>query len=147
MSVKSRMPGLLKVQHPHTGPRGFELADASGLNQVCQDVTQGNAYRLAACWNACEGIPTQRLEDIHASQRWLVDSAEMDVLVQAVRKLHAARGRHHTQQALCDLFDLVGLSSERPKTQARKTSGADINVRKNHDKTRAAVPNATAVSA
>ena len=33
----------------------------------------------------------------------------------AVRRLHAAKGRYHTQLAICDLFDLVGLKNERPK--------------------------------
>lgn len=57
------MPGRIKVQHPHAGLRGFELADEkTGLHQVCQDVTEGNAHRLAACWNACEGIETYALE-------------------------------------------------------------------------------------
>lgn len=31
-----------------------------------------------------------------------------------ITKLHAAKGRYHTQQACCDLFDLVGLKNERP---------------------------------
>lgn len=33
----------------------------------------------------------------------------------AVKRLHAARGRYHTQLAACDLFDLCGLPNERPK--------------------------------
>lgn len=33
---------------------------------------------------------------------------------EAVRKLHAARGRYHTQLALCDLMELHGLPCERP---------------------------------
>lgn len=33
----------------------------------------------------------------------------------AVKLLHAAKGRYHTQLAICDLFDLVGLKNERPK--------------------------------
>lgn len=32
----------------------------------------------------------------------------------AVKRLHAAKGRHHTQLAACDLFDLCGLKNERP---------------------------------
>lgn len=31
-----------------------------------------------------------------------------------VTKLHAAKGRYHTQLAACDLFDAVGLKNERP---------------------------------
>jgi len=31
-----------------------------------------------------------------------------------ITKLHAAKGRYHTQLACCDLFDAVGLKNERP---------------------------------
>ena len=33
----------------------------------------------------------------------------------AVKKLHDAKGRYHTQLAICDLFELHGLPCERPK--------------------------------
>lgn len=36
-------------------------------------------------------------------------------LHQAVAKLHAAKGRHHTQIAAAELFELCGLTAERPK--------------------------------
>ena len=32
----------------------------------------------------------------------------------AVHKLHAAKGRYHTQLAACDLYDLCDLKNERP---------------------------------
>lgn len=32
----------------------------------------------------------------------------------AVKKLHDAKGRYHTQLAICDLFELHGLPCERP---------------------------------
>lgn len=35
----------------------------------------------------------------------------------SVKRLHAAKGRYHTQQAICDLFDLVGLKNERPRNE------------------------------
>lgn len=28
------------------------------------ELVTGNAERIAACWNACQGIPTQRLADV-----------------------------------------------------------------------------------
>ena len=86
-----------------------------------------------------------RLRDTQECLRSMV--VERTKVRDAVKRLHAAKGRYHTQLALCDLFDLVGLSSDRPNTQVRKSSAADINVRNNHDKTRAAVPDATAVGA
>ena len=51
-----------KVQHPHAGQRGWEIADSSGLNQVSQDVTEANARRIVACVNACAGVDTALLE-------------------------------------------------------------------------------------
>ena len=39
---------------------------------------------------------------------------QRDELRNSVKRLHAAKGRHHTQHAICDLFDLVGLKNERP---------------------------------
>lgn len=41
--------------------------------------------------------------------------AENTKLRDAVAKLHAAKGRYHTQLAACDLYDLCGLPNERPK--------------------------------
>ena len=40
--------------------------------------------------------------------------AERSKLRDSVKRLHAAKGRYHTQLAICDLFDLVGLKNERP---------------------------------
>lgn len=40
--------------------------------------------------------------------------AEHEALRKAVIKLHAAKGRYHTQIAACDLYDLLGLKNERP---------------------------------
>ena len=40
-------------------------------------------------------------------------------LTELVRKVHAAKGRHHTQLAMCDLYDAVGLKNERPATKTR----------------------------
>jgi hypothetical protein len=41
--------------------------------------------------------------------------AENEALRSTITKLHKAKGRYHTQLAVCDLFDLVGLPNERPK--------------------------------
>lgn len=41
--------------------------------------------------------------------------AEHEALRKAAIKLHAAKGRYHTQIAACELYDLLGLKNERPK--------------------------------
>lgn len=55
-------PGRIKVQHPHAGERGWEVAFEPGLERLCADIAEANARRLVACWNACEGIETYALE-------------------------------------------------------------------------------------
>lgn len=37
-----------------------------------------------------------------------------DTLQELIYKAHAAKGRYHTQIAMCNLFDAVGLPNERP---------------------------------
>ena len=46
-----------------------------------------------------------------------LEAAERELarLRAAITKLHAAKGRYHTQLAVCDLFELCGLTAERPK--------------------------------
>lgn len=55
----------------------------------------------------------KRLQDALDCIRKL--SAERVNVRAAVHRLHAAKGRYHTQIACCDLFDLVGFKNERPK--------------------------------
>ena len=40
---------------------------------------------------------------------------ELQQLKAAVKKVHAAKGRYHNQQAMCDLYDLLGLINVRPE--------------------------------
>jgi len=40
--------------------------------------------------------------------------SDYEALRKAVVRLHAAKGRYHTQIAACDLYDLLGLKNERP---------------------------------
>lgn len=44
-----------------------EFKDADGKVNGCnqqKDVAEANARRLAACWNSCEGVPTNMLEEV-----------------------------------------------------------------------------------
>lgn len=54
-----------------------------------------------------------RLRDTQECLRSMV--VERTKVRDAIKRLHAAKGRYHTQIACCDLFDLVGLKNERPK--------------------------------
>lgn len=63
-------PGRVKVQHPDAGERGWEVAFEPGLERLCADITEANARRLAACWNACEGVRTEILELAGTRQDW-----------------------------------------------------------------------------
>jgi hypothetical protein len=40
--------------------------------------------------------------------------AKYRALLQSVQKLHAAKGRYHTQIAAAELYELCGLPAERP---------------------------------
>lgn len=62
-----------------------------------------------------------------------------DALEKAVRKLHAAKGRHHNQIAACDLYDLLGLPNVRPgqepapPTQEARVPLSDGQIEQGHD--------------
>jgi hypothetical protein len=40
--------------------------------------------------------------------------AELELLIKLIKRVHAAKGRYHTQMAMCDLFDAVALPNKRP---------------------------------
>ena len=61
------------------------------------------AVRIAHFLGACGYIK---------EQEFLLRLANIETLA---RKLHAAKGRYHTQLAACDLFDALDLPNERPK--------------------------------
>lgn len=54
--------GRVKVQHPDAGERGLEVAFEPGLERLCADITEANARRLVACWNALQDFSTEALE-------------------------------------------------------------------------------------
>ena len=58
--------------------------------------------------------PEQSLDMVPAGWK-LVPVEPTDEMRDAVKNLHAAKGRYHTQIACCDLFDLFDLKNERPK--------------------------------
>ena len=51
-----------------------------------------------------------------AAQELRLTHEEIEALRQAVAKLHAAKGRYHTQLAAAELFELCGLPAEKVKT-------------------------------
>ena len=55
-------PGRVKVQHPDAGECGWEVAFEPGLERLCADITEANARRLVACWNALQDFSTEALE-------------------------------------------------------------------------------------
>lgn len=73
MSEAKHTPGLLVVSEEGSG-FGIENSDGKPIAQaqkVMADTLyrgvkerQANARRLAACWNACEGLDTELLENI-----------------------------------------------------------------------------------
>jgi hypothetical protein len=49
-----------------------------------------------------------------ADQMHQAYAAGFEELAKLVSKVHSAKGRYHTQLAICDLYDKVGLKNERP---------------------------------
>ena len=94
-------------------PEALRIADAlqdgTYLLSVERDATAAELRRLHAANVDCMAW----YEAIKSDYDKL--KAEHEALRKAVTKLHAAKGRHHTQLAACDLFDLCGLPNERPK--------------------------------
>ena len=97
--MSAHTPGRVKVQHPNAGERGWEVAFEPGLQQLCQDITEANARRLVACWNACEGLPDEFLNSNPIKQ--LVQSlwdrnseleGQRDELLAALRMVMACAG-------------------------------------------------------
>lgn len=41
--------------------------------------------------------------------------SELAARDELVKKVYSAKGRYHTQHAMCDLYDAVGIPNERPQ--------------------------------
>ena len=115
--------GRVKVQHPDAGERGLEVAFEPGLERLCADITEANARRLVACWNACEGISTDALERLGTLDRARVD---LDVIrAQAIAQrdellalLRIVRGKH-----ACGALTLPPADLDRIDAAIAKTTG------------------------
>ena len=83
--------------------RQAELLEASGILESADELRRLHAE--------CE----HRMQAINGLTR-LANGYHDDLMTlrTAIKKLHAAKGRYHTQLAACDLYDLLGLKNERP---------------------------------
>ena len=79
---------------------------------TCTPLALTLADELDQTWWRWKENPTTELK-AGAELRRL--HTENEVLRSAITKLHKAKGRYHTQLAVCDLFELCGLTAERPK--------------------------------
>ena len=106
--------GRVKVQHPHAGERGWEVAFEPGLEQLCQDITEANARRIAACWNACEGLSIEALED--DAPRKLREDRDL-ILAQRNELLAALKEVVSAEEARS--WGVFGVDQKSPLKQAR----------------------------
>ena len=85
-----------------------ELEGVYPVNIQDQEAAAAELRRLHA---ECE----HRMQAINGLTR-LANGYHDDLMTlrTAIKKLHAAKGRYHTQLAACDLYDLLGLKNERP---------------------------------
>ena len=70
--------------------------------------------RPGACGEAAAELRRLHAANVDCMAWYEAIKADYEALRKAVVKLHAARGRYHTQLAACDLYDLLGLKNERP---------------------------------
>jgi len=70
--------------------------------------------RPGACGEAAAELRRLHAANVDCMAWYESIKAEHEALRKAVVKLHAAKGRYHTQLAACDLYDLLGLKNERP---------------------------------
>ena len=56
--------GTVVSDSPTPEINGSDCVDFYGGHLVCESVSEANASRIVACFNACEGITTEELVDI-----------------------------------------------------------------------------------
>ena len=51
----------------------------------------------------------------HSPEQMIVYGQQCrDALIALIKRVHSAKGRYHSQIAMCDLYDSAGLKNERP---------------------------------
>ena len=82
------LPGDPSVLHAEQGTRGRRVCCTMSFGD--KDENNANARRLAACWNACDGISTKNLEDNlpvkELATRYNTVLAQRDALLVALRQ-------------------------------------------------------------
>lgn len=101
--MTDHIPDATKMVSDHLASTGKPMPEPFGYFRP-------EPFGWTDCAETDEGA--QPLFDVQAVHGLAIELASLQA---AIRKLHAAKGRYHTQLACCDLFDLVGLPNERPK--------------------------------
>jgi len=72
-------------------------------------------------WGEDASAALRRLnEDLDAAKTMLQSRSEqIKSITHLVTKLHQAKGRYHTQMALCALFDAFGLPNVKPESRVK----------------------------
>ncbi len=77
-------------------------------------------HKIGCAQHDCEACATQAAELRRLQAENEAQKARVRELCDLIRKVHKAKGRYHTQLAMCDLFDGLGLSNERPDAARAK---------------------------
>lgn len=61
-------------------------------------------------------LPSPNVEAYHYDKYQMYDYGKQcrDNLIELVKAVHKAKGRYHSQIAMCDLYDSCGLPNQRP---------------------------------
>lgn len=85
-----------------------EFAKNTGYMQGVGDEVRLHLFNLA------DRVDKLTAERDAAEEREYGEQCRKDIIA-LVAKVHAAKGRYHSQIAMCDLYDACNLPNERPK--------------------------------
>ncbi len=76
----------------------------------------GRLTEIAKTYHATQQLRERIAQEVRESvERWHSEFAALHRVEGLVNKVYKAKGRYHTQHAMCDLYDAVGIPNERPQ--------------------------------
>jgi hypothetical protein len=128
----------------------FEVIDESEEEQhwTAHVLDFDKGLRIAACWNACEGIPTEVLEeskpgdDLFAVMRQQRDEAHTALLsLLAAREMHGSGSQEYSdaERVAVDLLAKTGVNVVGPERERRRSQPAQDGQEERQHKNRSSL--------
>jgi hypothetical protein len=104
--VSDHTPGKLLAIPPDAGCERWMLARPVGVADVPPEKYyiallyggEGDARRLVACWNACDGLSTEHLEAVEPGFEALYAAADARALAKLLRRFFRKESHHFTPE-------------------------------------------------